>query len=93
MSGIGVIKEMFGDKRIRNWGITRLLKRLVPFVTADKFMVCDECDEFIQLDEHGFNYDHNCLDPRMVRSAYGALMARSSTSQLDKTAGTRTLLR
>jgi hypothetical protein len=33
-------------------------------VTAPAHMVCDECHELIPLDELGFNYEHDCLNPR-----------------------------
>ena len=65
--------RMFSDQSISGRVQKSLLDNLDPFVVAPGHMVCDECDEFIPLDEFGFNYDHNCLDPRVIREAYSTL--------------------
>jgi hypothetical protein len=70
------MKRMFGDQHIDNRGLKSLLDSLDPFVAAPDHMVCDQCDEFISLDEHGVNCDHACLDPRLIQDAYATLMGR-----------------
>jgi len=46
---------------------------LEPFVGCPLLnMVCDECNELIPLDGLGFNYDHDCLDPR--RDSMGSMV-------------------
>ncbi len=62
---------MFADDHRERSGLSDLLD---PFVAAADYMVCDSCDEFIPLDENGFNCDHACLDPRRIREAYATLM-------------------
>jgi hypothetical protein len=59
---------------LKNRDAGSLLDLFDPFVAAPDHMLCDECDEFIPLDKHGFNYDHHCLEPRVIREAHANLM-------------------
>ena len=67
-----VLDDQIGNRQPRG-----LLDSLDPFVAAPYYMVCDECDEFIPLDAHGFSYDHTSLDTRVIREAYATLTSKS----------------
>jgi hypothetical protein len=69
-------RDTIDNSDIENRALDPILGCLDPFVAAPVHMVCEECDEFISLDEHGFNYDHNCLDPSVIRDDYKALVDR-----------------
>jgi hypothetical protein len=72
-------------------GNNEFLDHLDAFVAAPHYMVCDECNELIPVDEFGFNYDHNCLDPQVIREAYASLkeLFASCECGLDMTRSTR----
>jgi hypothetical protein len=76
MSRNDVTVKGFAERHTEIRKLRNLLDRLDPFVSAPNHMVCDECDEFIPLDVHGFNYDHHCLDLSEVRNDYATLMVR-----------------
>jgi hypothetical protein len=76
MSSDDEFGKTIGDNHIAHWGLVGLLDSLDPFVAAPFHMVCEECDEFIPLDEHGFNYEHCSLDPSVIRDDYATLVVR-----------------
>lgn len=75
MSDKDQIREV-EHKGNRNSSAANLSDSLEPFVTAADRMICEECGEFIPIDEHGYNYDHNCLDPSVIRNDYAQLISR-----------------